>query len=97
MKSVSIGILAFLVIAATAAEAADEAGTRAPSRASNGAEVAERATQDMSFDDPSPREATGAPKRLSPLAGTDAEAWASVPRWSHPRPTARAKPRHSGP
>jgi hypothetical protein len=97
MTSASIGILAFLVMAATAVAGADETGIRTPSRASNGAEVAERATQDMSFDDPSPREATGAPKRLSPLAGTDAEAWASVPRWSHPRPAARPKPRRSGP
>ena len=53
------------------------------------------AEADKRADEASSRPATAPPKRLSPLAGNDAAAWASVPRWSHPRPASRPKVRRS--
>jgi hypothetical protein len=96
MNNISLGILAFLAISVAAAQAADSGKpalattTMADTASGDGDGAAAQS------DDSQPALATGMPKRLSPLAGTDAEAWASVPRWSHPRPTARAKPRRSG-
>jgi hypothetical protein len=95
MNSISLGILAFLAISVASAQAADSGkpalATMAVADASSGDDAA--AAQS---DDSQRSLASGAPKRLSPLAGTDAEAWASVPRWSHARPAAHAKVRRSG-
>lgn len=98
MNNITFGILAFLAISVASAQAADSgkpalAATAMADTASGDGDGSATAQS----DDSQPALASGAPKRLSPLAGTDAEAWASVPRWSHPRPAARAKPRRSGP
>ena len=97
MNNISLGILAFLAISVGSAQAADSGkpalATTAMADAASGDGDGSAVTQP---DDSQPALASGVPRRLSPLAGTDAEAWASVPRWSHPRPTARAKPRRSG-
>lgn len=97
MNNISLGILAFLAISVASAQAADSGKPALANTA-----IADAASGDgdgsaaAQSEDSQPALATGAPKRLSPLAGTDAEAWASVPRWSHPRPAAHAKARRSG-
>jgi hypothetical protein len=98
MKSISFGILAFLAISVASARAADSGKPALANMA-----IADAASGDgdgsavAQSDDSQPALATGVPKRLSPLAGTDAEAWASVPRWSHARSNVHPKTRRSGP
>lgn len=96
MNNISLGILAFLAISVASAQAADSGKPALATAAVATSDDGDGSAAAQS-DDPQPALATGVPKRLSPLAGTDAEAWASVPRWSRPRPAAHAKARRSGP
>jgi hypothetical protein len=95
MNNISLGILAFLAISVASAQAADSGKPALATTAVATSDDGDGSAAAQS-DDSQPALATGVPKRLSPLAGTDAEAWASVPRWSHPRPAAHAKARRSG-
>jgi hypothetical protein len=97
MNNISLGILVFLAISVASAQAADSGKPALANTAIADAASGDGDGSAAQSDDSQRSLASGAPKRLSPLAGTDAEAWASVPRWSHPRPAAHAKPRRSGP